>query len=84
MSCVHYLGLQEVRKAAEVNLHKTLDQPPSPSATNSCQEEEEEEEASKEEVCLGVEEDRDWEVDPCVPKTNEESLTKLVKLYLYM
>ena len=25
------------------------------------------------------EEDTDWEVDPCVPKTNEELLTKLTK-----
>ena len=25
--------------------------------------------------------DRDWEVDPCVPKSKEELLAKLVKLY---
>ena len=33
-------------------------------------------------MCLGVEEDRDWEVDPCVPKMKEELLTKLLKLYV--
>ena len=31
-------------------------------------------------MCLGVEEDRDWKVDPCVPMMNEELLTKLAKL----
>ena len=66
-----------VRKVAEVYPHKTLGQPPSPSATNSCHEEEEEEEEG-EGKC--VKEDRDWEVDPWVPKTNKELLTKLAKL----
>ena len=65
----------QVSKVAEVNTHKTLGQLPSPSATNSCQEEEEEEEG-KEEVCPGEGEDRDWEVDPCVPKMMEELLAK--------
>ena len=32
-------------------------------------------------MCLSVEEDRDWEVDPCVPKTNKVLWTKLAKLY---
>ena len=58
-----------------------MGQPLSPSGTNSCQEEEKEEGEGEEEVCLGVEEYRHWEVDPCVPKTNEELWTKLAKLY---
>ena len=32
-------------------------------------------------MSLGAEEDRDWKVDPCVPKMNKKLLTKLVKLY---
>ena len=63
-------GQTASQEGSRVNLHKILGQPPSPSATNSCQEEEEEEEDY-----------RDWEVDPCVPKTSDELLAKLAKLY---
>ena len=51
-----------VRKVAEVKPHKILGQPTSPSATNFSKEEEGKGKEGKEEMCLGVEEDRDWEV----------------------
>ena len=32
-------------------------------------------------MCLCVEENRNWELDPFVPKTNDELWTKLAKSY---
>ena len=32
-------------------------------------------------MCLGEEEGKDLEIDPCAPKTNEEPLAKLAKLF---